>query len=58
MTIEERIEIEQDGKSYEWTKDQLNEYLETKDWDEETKRMHRKAFKGFIAFESGGIFYE
>lgn len=57
MTLEERIEIEKDGNSFEWTKEQFNEYLDTKNWDEEIKSKHRRCFEGYICFIDGQIQY-
>lgn len=58
MTLQQRIEIEKDGNSFEWTKEQFNEYLDAKNWDEDIKKNHRRCFKGFICFEDGSITYE
>lgn len=51
-------EIQSDGNSYNWTNEQFENYLSTKKWDEETKNVHRKEFKGYIEFVNGTISYE
>ena len=48
---------ESDGNAYEWTLKEFEEYLDTKEWSEETKNIHRKEFKGYIKFEFGSISY-
>jgi len=53
-----KIIDESDGNFYELTLSEFEEYLSTKNWDIETKKMHRKEFKGYISFECGCITYD
>lgn len=43
------------GKT-EWTTQQFEEWLSTKQWSEKTKEYHRSIFKGVIYFSGNGDF--
>lgn len=45
------------GNTYEWTTEQFEAYLSTREWSEENKAKHRGLFNGKITFDNGAISY-
>lgn len=41
---------------YNWTQEQFESWLSTKNWSDSNKDNHRKEFKGKIVFYEGGGF--
>lgn len=46
-----------DNETLYWTKKQFENYLETKDWEDKIKDMHRTHFRGSVTFHEGLISY-
>ncbi len=49
--------LNSDNETLYWTKKQFEDYLGTKDWEDNVKNMHRDHFKGVITFSEGLISY-
>lgn len=44
------------AQGFNWTKEQFEAWLSTKQWSEESKNRHRSLFKGYIEFDGNGAF--
>lgn len=46
------------SKTYNWSKEEFESYLSTREWAEHIKENHRNKFTGTITFEDGKISYD
>ena len=53
----EHLILNNGNETIHWSKKQFEEFLDTKDWEDTIKNMHRDHFKGKVVFHDGSITY-